>query len=210
MEMEIKLTVRPAIAGGPDAFFAMLAELPDLAGLTLGPVHRFVVHDTYFDTQAGALAQAGSGLRLRVVNGRALVTFKQNRTQQGALAQREEYEAELTQPNLTAVLAHASPQVGPGPFPVTDFAQGRPCGSLVPILRVHTTRLARTVGDAAELTLDLVQYPDRSATAYHDVEVEGQAEPLLRRAEAELQSLAHGHLDPATLSKLARGHRLKG
>lgn len=214
MEVEIKLTVRPAIPGGPDALFALLAELPSLSGLPLEPVRWLAVRDTYFDTADGVLARAGAGLRLRVENDRSLVTLKLNRTQRGALAQREEHEAELTQANLEAVLEHVRSAVGPGPFPVGDFAAPRPCGPLVPVLRVHTTRLARSMGAAAELTLDLVVYPDLAPEPYYDIEVEARdgaaGEPLLRRVGAELQALAHGQLEPAPESKLERGYRLKG
>lgn len=212
MEVEIKLTVRPAIPGGPDAFFRQLAAVTELVGLPLGPVRRLIVQDTYYDTPSLRLGQASAGLRLRVENDRTLVTLKRNRTQRGALTQREEHEVELTQANLEAVLTRVRAEVGPGPFPVSDFAALRSCGSLVPVLRVHTTRLARSVGLAAELTLDLVTYPDLVPEPYHDIEVEARDgvadEPLLRRVEAELRILAQGQLDPATISKLERGYRL--
>ncbi|HEY8346609.1 MAG TPA: CYTH domain-containing protein [Symbiobacteriaceae bacterium] len=213
MEVEIKLNVKPAIEGGPVMLFTKLTMQPSLAGYPMGPISKYEIHDLYFDTPDGALAKAGAGLRCRVVNGGAWVTLKVNHYQNGALTSREEFEEPLYQDRLDWVLSHIRQYVGDGPFPAEDFAAGRPCGGLIPVLRVGTARLSRPVGDVAELSLDMVEYPGVSTHPYFDIEVEAKAGPMgelaVRQIEEALYQLAGGYLAPARESKLERGLRLK-
>lgn len=212
MEVEIKLTVRPAIPGGPEAFFARLAALTYLGGYTLGPIVLNEIRDVYFDAQDNALAASGAGLRLRIENGRPFVTLKANRVQAGALSWREEFQEPLTQEHLDQVLSHVTGQVGTGPFPVGDFAAGRPCGTLVPVLDVSTTRWTRAIGAVAELDLDTVRYSGLAVGPFYDLEVEAHGqmpdEQALRWLESDLHAQADGHLDLTPWSKLERGLRL--
>lgn len=214
MELEIKLNVRPAIAGGPVMLFTKLTMHPQLAGHPLGPISKYEIRDFYYDTKDGALAKAGAGLRLRVMNGLPYVTLKINQYQDGALTGRQEFEEPLNQERLNWVLSHVKQHIGEGPFPGEDFASGRPCGTLVPLLEVGTARLVRPIGNVAELTLDMVEYPGLSAHPYFDIEIEAKTgkagERILRQAETELYALAGGDLAPATVNKLERGIKLKG
>ena len=209
MEVEIKLEVLPTVPGGPAALFERLAAREELAGLPLGPVQTIAMRDTYFDTDDGALAAAGTGLRVRRENGRLLVTLKVKRAQEGSLTEREEYEAPLDLGSLREVVSRIRPLIGRGTVPFAAFAVGRPAGPLEPVLDVHTERLSRTIGEIGTLTLDRVLYPGLDAEPYYDIEVEAAADLVdpepLRAVEAELLALAEGHLRAAGRSKLERG-----
>lgn len=213
MEVEIKLQVPPTVAGGPAAVFARLAEEERLAGYELGPVRTIQLRDTYFDTDQGALAAARSCLRLRHENGLTLVTLKVTREQVGALAARSEFEVPLDPENLTRLLDQIRLLIGPVRVPFAAFAAGRPAGPLLPVLDVHTERLARSVGQVATLTLDRVTYPGLAPEPYYDIEIEAAPEmsdvAVLRALEADLQRLFDGRLLPSSQSKLERGLRLR-
>lgn len=214
MEIEIKLNVKPAIPGGPVLFFTKLTMLPQIAGLPLGGIRKAEIRDLYYDTEDGALAKAGIGLRSRLAEGgQPLITLKINQHHEGALTRREEFEEPLTQERVDWVLAHIKEQIGEGPFPAESFFSGKPAGSLQPVLEVATARLARPVGNAAELVMDMVEYPGLSASPYFDIEVESKSgkagERIIRAVETELYSLAAGDLAPAHVSKLERGLKLK-
>lgn len=214
MELEIKLNVKPAIVGGPFMLFTKLAMHPSLAGKPLGPISKVEIRDLYYDTADQKLAGIGAGLRVRVQNNQPFITLKINRHRDGSLTQREEFEEPLVQERLDWVLAHVKEQIGEGPFAAEDFLNARACGGLVPILEAGTARLLRPIGNEAELTLDLVEYPGISAAQYFDIEVESVAgeagERVLRQVEDDLYRLAGGDLAPAKLSKLERGLKLKG
>lgn len=209
LEVEIKLAVLPTVPGGPGALLERLASRETLAGFPLGAPERVVLRDTYFDTDDGALAGAGAGLRLRRENRRTLVTLKVTRARDGALTQREEYEAPLDLASLQEVVERIRPLIGPGTVPFAAFAAGRPAGPLEPVLDVCTERIVRTVGDVGTLSLDRVFYPGLAPEPYYDIEVEaapGVGDPaVLRAVEEALAALAEGHLRPEGRSKLERG-----
>lgn len=213
MEVEIKLNVKPAIVGGPVMLFTKLTMHPALASYPMGPITKLEIHDLYYDTADGALAKVGAGLRCRVVNGLPWVTLKINSFHEGALTRREEFDEPLNQERLEWVLSHIQEQVGEGPFPAEEFAAGRSCGSLEPVLRVDTARLLRPVGPVANLCMDMVEYPGISTHPYFDIEVEAKSgkagERIIRQIEDELYVLAGSDLAPATVSKLERGLKLK-
>jgi inorganic triphosphatase YgiF len=213
VEVEIKLNVKPAIDGGPAMLFTRLAMLNTLGNLSLGPVSKVEIRDLYYDTPSGSLAKSGSGLRMREENGSPKVTLKKGVFVDGALTRREEFEEPLIQERFHWVLSNLSEQIGEGPFPAEDFRIGRPCGTLVPVLRVDTARIMRQIGAAAALCLDMVEYPGLTTNPYYDIEVEaigGQAgEAFIRRVETELYTLTGGDLAPARMSKLERGLKLK-
>ena len=213
VEVEIKLNVKPAIVGGPIMLFTKLTMQPQLAGFPLGDITKHEIMDMYYDTADGALAKAGAGLRSRLQDGVPYLTLKIGRYRDGALTGREEFEEVLTQERVDWIMSHVSDIVGEGPFSAEDFHAGKPTGGLVPILIVGTARLVRPIGEVAELTLDMIEYPGLAANPFFDVEVESKAgkmgERILRSVETELYNLAGGNLAPATLSKLERGLKLK-
>ncbi|HWI65035.1 MAG TPA: CYTH domain-containing protein [Symbiobacteriaceae bacterium] len=213
MEVEIKLNVKPAIVGGPIMLFTKLTMLPQIAGFPLGDITKHEIMDMYYDTPDGALAKAGAGLRSRIQDGTPYLTLKIGRYRDGALTGREEFEEVLTQERVDWVMSHARDLVGEGPFSAEDFHGGRPTGGLTPVLIVGTARLARPIGEVAELTLDMIEYPGLAANPFFDIEIEAKAgkmgERILRAVEEELYAMAGGDLAPAMLSKLERGLRLK-
>lgn len=213
MEVEIKLNVKPAIVGGPIMLFTKLTMQPQLAGFPLGDITKHEILDMYYDTPEGALAKAGAGLRSRVQDGVPYLTLKIGRFRDGSLTGREEFEERLNQERVDWVMSHARDIVGEGPFSADDFNAGRPTGGLVPILVVGTARLVRPIGELAELTLDMIEYPGLAANPFFDIEVEATAgkagERILRTVETELFNMAGGDLAPASLSKLERGLKLK-
>lgn len=224
MELEIKLSARPDIPGGPDALFGRLRELPALGGCPLGAVTEVAIRDVYYDTPTGALSRARCALRLRVEDGRPLVTLKAAEVWTGAgLARREEYEAPLTGASLAHVLrllAERSlvPRPALAAVRQADFAAGRPAGPLSPILDTTTRRWNRPVlrpgggAPVATLCLDRVEYAGLPGQAFYDVEVEVTGdgrEQELAHLSAALQAESEG-LAPSAESKLVRGLRLLG
>lgn len=213
VEVEIKLHVKPSVSGGPMAFVARLAKERFLGAFSLGEITQHEIWDLYYDTPDGKLAASGAGLRSRMVGGRALITLKIKRVQDGALTQREEFEEPLEQERVDWVLSHIKALVGEGPFPARALYEGKPCGPLVPILKVGTARLERPVGNVATLAVDVVKYPDLSTATFFDVEVEAakglSGESALRTIETALYNLAGNQLAPAAASKLERGLALK-
>lgn len=213
MEVEIKLHVSAKVDGGPGALFTRLTGLPSLAGLPLGPATPHALRDVYYDTLASDLARAGVGLRLRAENDALFVTLKIDRGRDGALTRRDEFEEPLTRERLEQVLSHVREQIGDGPFPLQEFAAGRRCGPLVPVLDVVTARLVRPIGTVALLVMDRVTYPGVAEESYFDIEVEATTslgdDAVLRRVEFDLYETAGRHLYPATMNKLSRGLALK-
>lgn len=221
MELEIKLTCMPGAPVAPDDLLARLAVLPELPGYRLGPPRLHELRDVYYDTAARTLGAARVGLRLRVQDGRPLITVKRPQRREGALAQREEYEAELDLPVLRQVLAPlqaAGLLPADQEVPLDAFRQGQPAGPLVPVLITETRRVNRAVlrlpGSlpVATLSLDRVTYASvRGAPVFYDVEVEAlgaSGEEELRRLQNLLIEAAGGYLKEAHESKLARGLKL--
>jgi hypothetical protein len=213
MEIEIKLNVKPAIEGGPAMLFTKLTMQPAIGGYPLGDIFKSEIRDLYYDTEDGALANAGAGLRSRLLEGRPYVTLKIEQFRDGALFRREEFEEPLTPERFDWVLAQAKELIGEGPFSWEDFAAGRPCGNLVPTLEVGTARFTRPIANVAKLVLDMVDYPGISTHPFFDIEVEANTgksgERVVRAIETELYALAKGDLAPAKMNKLQRGLKLK-
>lgn len=223
MELEVKLTARPDVPGGPEALFERLLEATSLAGFGLGPAVRHRIRDVYFDTPDRALSRGRFALRLREQDGRRLVTVKGGEKWSGAgLSRREEYEAPLDALSLTAALQRlVERQVLGRPAAAAvllrDFAAGQRAGPLLPVLDAATDRRERPVrrqgGDrpVVLLSLDRVEYTGLGLPPFFDVELEAVSaggEADLRALQAALVGVSDGALEPAAESKLARGLRL--
>lgn len=219
MEIEIKLSARPDLPGGPEQLRERLRTLQQLDAYWFGPAVCIRIRDVYFDTPAGSLGIHRVAVRLRLQDGAALVTVKARRMRQGSLAVRDEVELPLTPMNLEEAMGplRVAGILPAGSIDMEQFASGQPSGPLVPILDTSTDRWARSVcrvgggGVVAELTLDRVTYVGL-AQPFYDVEIgmrdEGRAEDL-RALESALLEAAPG-LAPSTESKLVRGLRLLG
>ncbi|MGE5676255.1 MAG: CYTH domain-containing protein [Mycobacterium leprae] len=214
MEVEIKLNVKAAVEGGPLGFFTRLTSVNQLGAYPLGPIKQHEIRDLYYDTADGILAKNGAGFRSRWQDGKELITLKRNRVQDGSLVTRDEYEEPLTPERAEWVLSHIKDLIGEGPHPAVALWEGKPCGNLLPVLRVDSARLTRAVGDVATLTMDIIRYPGIATNAYFDIEIEAKegtgTEAALRDIEADIHRLARGYVAPAGESKLERGLRLKG
>ncbi|MEA2118949.1 CYTH domain-containing protein [Halovibrio sp. HP20-50] len=90
MEVELKLALAPT---GP----AALTQHPHLAA---HPEHQQSLTNTYFDTPQGDLAEARIALRLRQVDNQVLQTVKTAGQGGGGLSQREEWEWQVSSPQL--------------------------------------------------------------------------------------------------------------
>jgi inorganic triphosphatase YgiF len=76
-----------------DLIFSTLPQLASLGHFQLIPaLSAEQQHNTYFDTPAGRLVQAGYSLRIREVAGRRTATLKRSRSKQGSLRIRDEWE----------------------------------------------------------------------------------------------------------------------
>jgi inorganic triphosphatase YgiF len=214
LEVEIKLNVKPAIAGGPIMLFTRLTMVAALGGTPLGDIGKHEIHDLYYDTPDGKLAAAGAGLRSRLLDGVPHITLKISQYRDGSLTAREEYEEQLTRDRFDWVMAQAAHLVGEGPFSMEEFSAGRPCGGgLEPIITIDTARLVRPIGQVAELTMDMIEYPGLAPAPFFDIEIEAKSgkagERVIRAVEADLYDLAEGFVGPASMSKLERGLKLK-
>jgi len=88
-EIEAKFAV-------PDArLLARLSGEPTLAGMRLSPPTTVEVHDTYLDTEDGAVAAAGYAWRVREADGRETTTLKALAVTTGPVHRREEIEVPM-------------------------------------------------------------------------------------------------------------------
>ncbi|MGO2242786.1 MAG: CYTH domain-containing protein [Halomonas sp.] len=203
LEVEIKLALPPT---GP----AALNQHPLLASV---PVSQHALTNTYFDTPLGDLANARIAVRLREVDGKVLHTVKTAGQGSGGFSQRQEWEWQVTGPQLDLmVLAKLPPFQG-------ELAQALP--SLVPTLRTDFTRRSwqlisglssnatTEASNHIELVLDEGEIiSGRYRTSICEIELElkkGEPEALWTLA---LALAAQVPLRPSDSSKAARGNML--
>ncbi len=221
MELEIKLTYTPGAPTDPDELLAQLAMIPAVSGYRFASPYPHVLQDVYYDTGNHRLRGAKVGLRLRLEDGRARITVKRPQRREGALAQREEYEAPLDaetfkralDPLRAAGLLPADQEV-----PLTEFGKGQPAGPLIPTLITETRRVERLIfrmpGNipVGTLCLDRVTYVSVKGTpVYHDVEIEAaslECEEDIRQLQSLVIEAAGGYLKESHESKLLRGMNL--
>ncbi|WP_235041460.1 CYTH domain-containing protein [Vreelandella profundi] len=203
LEVEIKLALPPT---GP----AALNQHPLLASL---PVSQHTLTNTYFDTPSGDLAKARIAVRLREIDGILLHTVKTAGQGSGGLSQRQEWEWQVSGPQLDlSALAKLPPFQG-------ELAQALP--ALVPQLRTDFTRrswqLTSGLSSTAltdtsshiELVLDegeIISGGYRTPICEIELELKkGDPETLWTLA---LQLAEQVPLRPSDSSKAARGNML--
>ncbi|MDQ7732970.1 CYTH domain-containing protein [Halomonas sp. SpR1] len=198
MEVELKLALAPA---GP----AALAQHPHLAS---HPARKQSLTNTYFDTPQGDLAKARIALRLRQVDGQVLQTVKTAGQGGGGLSQREEWEWQVTGPQLDLASIAKLP-----PF------QGELSGvldALAPQLSTDFTRRSwqlkeRTPGQESHIELVLDEGEIISGgyrTPIREAELElkgGEPEALWALALTLAEQVP---LRPSDSSKASRGNAL--
>lgn len=214
LEREAKLVIRDA---RPEAVADAVAALGELAGARLVPAGDVTLRDTYFDTPARALSEAGYSLRVRVSDAQTLLALKgSSREVDPGVLEREEIEAPWSAPALDRVrtlLAARGILLGAAPAARDSVAALRAMG--LETLQERTTR--RRLRDAlgaggarlAELAIDAVTYHrDAGAVRHHEVEIEAKAPEgadYLPRAVAALRARFGASLIPWLHGKLETG-----
>jgi len=201
-ELEAKLVV-------PDeATFRALGRVEAIGGLRVRPRATRLQQDTYVDTASLRLCRAGYGCRLRHVGHRAFVTLKGLGGVTGALHAREEFERELDNPSIGALLRL---EEEPGPL-VRRLTAGEP------VARLFTVVTRRRLFDVLEgsracfeMALDRARFfGPGGEMVFLEVELESLDgdRGLLENAAYELRR-AYG-LTASGLSKFERGLRWAG
>jgi inorganic triphosphatase YgiF len=181
------------------------------------------IRDTYLDTGDGAVGAAGVALRVRELDGRALLTLKADAVRSGLAGERLELEAPWSAEALEAALEELRRRRVRLPDP--PAAAGEPLADLgtiglCPTQVRETTRTPREVRErgrdadpVAELTVDDVGYRLPAGTArLTEVEVEAKGSGGLETVQALLGALAEGfpgELRPWPYGKLATGRAVE-
>lgn len=203
-----------------------LHDLASIAGYTLVQRAPRDIRDRYYDTTDGALGRAGVSLRLRVVDGRMLLTLKGPpvHLDGGGLA-RDEFEEPWSAGALASVRdrlrAHGielpAPPEDPGPTPEMVLES-------ISLRNIHQRLVRRVVRDAvpgssagappaAEIVVDAVRFVAGGRTVLHDeIEIEGRGADGAKHVRT-LTSALSDHLGtcvrPWAHAKMATGMALE-
>ncbi len=178
MEVEAKFSI-------PDeSAFQCLLEATSLGEFDLHEVSAAELHDTYLDTENGAVHAAGYAYRLRRRGQGYLATLKGLGGAEGGIHRRVEQEVELAAP--------LSPQDWPPSAArdlVLQLSGGEPLHALFTIEQTRLSRLVSKGGcSLAELSLDRVSVCQGDAVAGEYLELE--VELLPEGTERDLTDLA--------------------
>jgi len=201
-ELEAKLVVTDE-----ETFQALLA-VREIGRLRVRPGELRLQQDTYVDTRSLRLFRSGYACRLRHVGHRAFATLKGLGGAAGALHEREEFEAEIDNPSIGALLRMTS---APG-RQARWLAGGE---QVVPLFTAVTLRQLAGVSDGRadclEMALDRARFfGPAGELLFLEVELESLDgdRPLLERAALELRQ--RFGLTASGLSKFERGLRWAG
>lgn len=195
MEVEAKYTV------SDPATFDRLLALTHLGTYELRRADDQYFTDHYFDTPGRALQRGGYACRLRERNGHWRATVKSLNLAEGAVHQREEYEAEVA-PGAAPVDWPA----GPGRDRILPLMDSE---TLNELLVIRQRRAVREVWQAqrqiGEWALDVVdaEAGKRSAVSY-ELEIELAPEGTRADLQALAEALQTFALQPQPLSKFER------
>jgi inorganic triphosphatase YgiF len=171
-----------------------LVDLPDeLGGFRADEPEERVIVDTYFDTaggvERGELSAAGASLRLRDQNGARLATFKQRvEGDSPELRRRREIEVPVGDEPEQSGAWRAARELTSAPLVEIGRLENR-----------RTVRVYREGGQAVEVALDVLRYPDGSGE--HRLEAEGEEDAVQRLAQPLAERVPG--LQPALTGKLA-------
>ena len=213
LEREAKLVVT---GERPEVVADEIAGLVHLAGRGLQDVGTLEIRDVYLDTPTGALRARGDSLRLRVQDGRPLLTLKgPGRDVGSGVSERNEVETPWSADAYVRCLDALSVRgvslrrVTPGDDPVASLL----ASGLSRVQERETNRRRRDVDGAgtrvAELAIDEVTYRIAGGPVrHHEVEIEAKApegNQYLARAVEELRARFGPALTPWRHGKLAIG-----
>ena len=180
-EREAKLVITDA---RPEAVADAIAALDHLAGRPLAPAGEVSIVDVYFDTPEGALRTRGESLRVRTVDGRALLTLK------GRDARSEAASSSATswkRPGPAEAYARLVEMLGTGGHRASPGGRaGEPVDALLAagLARIQERQTRRRLRHAlsaartpiAELAIDAVSYRLAAGPVrHHEVEIEAKA-----------------------------------
>jgi CYTH domain len=222
-EVEGVLLVR---ADDQDAAGQRVAALETVGRFDLRARPPQRIRDTYLDTADGALATARVAFRVRVLDGRPLLTLKADPVRSGLAAERLELEAPWSAGALGTVLEELWRRHVDLPAPPETAGEGEPLADLaglglLPTQIRETTRTPRDVverddpgaGPVAELTLDDVAYQLSAGRArLLEVEVEAKGPGGLETVQTLLAALAEAFPDdlrPWPYGKLVTGRAVE-
>lgn len=200
MEIEAKF----AIPDGPT--FGRVLAADTLAGLRVGPFRLKQAHDRYLDTADRTFLQGGFACRVRIWDGRRLVTLKSVEPAEGALHSRQELEVWI-EPD-TDELPEQWPASAAAAL-ARRLSRGQPLQSLFDAWQErHVAELARPEDGqgVAELSLDRVRLVEATQPEFLELEME----LLPAGREEDLRALIgfltrEWHLTPESRSKFERG-----
>lgn len=200
MEIEAKFSI-------PDgSTFDRLLTAHTLAGFGVGAFRRKQIHDRYLDTADRAFLQGGFACRVRVVEGRHLVTLKSIDPAEGALHSRQELEVWI-EPGMDA-----SPEQWPA-SEASELARRLNRGQRLETLfeawqERHVAALTRPADGqgVAELSLDHVRLVEATQAAFLELEAELLSAGREQDLCAVIDALTNEwHLAAESRSKFERG-----
>ena len=210
-EVETALVV---VAQDPRRVLEEIGRLRVLDGWTLEPLAAQEISDTYYDAADRRLGRKRIGLRLRRVDGDALLTLKSETGRRGDVSDRLELEAPWSEVALTDALRTLTrldvDLSGDAPFADDPDATLSALG-LAPVQHRMTHRERRLVRSAegvalAELALDAVAFDrGRNPIRLFEVELEARAPGADLAGPAEALLGQFSELRPWPYGKLVTG-----
>jgi inorganic triphosphatase YgiF len=222
-EVEGVLLVR---ADDQEAAARRVAGLEAVDRFLLRPRPALQIRDVYVDTGDGALAAARVAFRVRVLDGRPLLTLKSAPVRTGLAGERLELEAPWSAEALQTVLEELRRREVQLPNPPEGAGAGEPLADLAalglrPTQSRETTRIPRDVlergdpdaGPVAEMSIDDVAFLLPAGTArLLEVEVEAKGPGGMETVQALLEALAAAlpeDLRPWGYGKLGTGRAVE-
>lgn len=221
-ELEVVLMIR---AKDPGATLERVAGLSSVRGYQLRPGGAKKIHDVYFDTSEGMLAQKKMNLRIRQTDGDYWITWKRGPGLLGLWNRNERRELELpwTKDSLTKMTGELA-RTGVKFLPTGDGALSGPVETLrsMGLLVIQDRQTNRQVRDAmptkgdhplAELAIDSVAYHFPAQDVKLD-EIEVEAGPaggarVLEALRDGLLELLREELEPWRWGKLVTGKMIE-
>jgi inorganic triphosphatase YgiF len=195
VEAELKLSVRPEHA-------ARIGRHPVVRKLKTGRASTKHMVGTYFDTPDLLLRRREMSLRVRAVDRRFIQTLKRMKPAQGAILERDEWEADVAgeSPDISKLEASAVRQI---------FAADGVAASLRPLFKTDVQRTVWRLRDAdaeIELALDVGEIRDQNGGRVPVCEAELELKAGDARRLYDVALALNDRVD-CTVSGLAKSER---